>query len=165
MLKRLYDALTSADTAAVLSEAEAIVRSRLAGRAPWAPEKVLAECGLSPDLVPRSMILLERLAEVLQIDPGRLRGSDRIGDLLRVPVRALSDAAANTWRRRAGGDHVEVFGYDLMYLVETLSDREAWRLEWSRLEHPPRVEDEWIDRMMTLSVGEFLEYFAKTMPR
>ena len=61
------------------------------------------------------------------------------------------------------GDSVEVFGYDIMYLVETRSERRLWNLQRNLLERPPQSEDEWIDLIMTMTVGDFVTYFAKTM--
>ena len=50
-----------------------------------------------------------------------------------------------------------------MHVAETQSTREIWTARWESLEHPPRNEDEWIDRLLEMRVDEFVRFF--TAPR
>lgn len=163
MLRKILDVLLNSELADVQTKAREVVRSRLLDRTRLSVEEMLTDCSPPPELIPRAKTLLLGLADIIQVSAGHLRCSDVLGDLLRVPSEALGDAAATAWRKSGMGDSVEVFGYDIMYLVETRSERRLWNLQRNLLERPPQSEDEWIDLIMTMTVGDFVTYFAKTM--
>jgi hypothetical protein len=101
-----------------------------------------------------------QVGSVLGVDPGVFRAEDQLGVLLRGEADELPSIDSNQWRGAGLPMHVTVHSYDVMHLVETFSDRSKWKARWASLKKPPRNEEQWIDLILAMTMGEFLNFFA-----
>lgn len=148
----------------VLELAEQRVRSRLNERSSWDLRELVIAAGLPPSHVPSAQKLLADLGANIGLDVTKLRPDDRMSRLLRVARDELPEIAS-AWEKHGFGEYVEVFSYDIMHVVESLADPHRWRDKWQSLDSPPANEEEWLDRIMDMTVGAFLIYFVATMRR
>lgn len=137
------------------------VRERLAAHTPADVESLLTDAGTPDGLISAARALATRLGAVLDVDPRLLRASDQLGDLLRVRADELPSVSSLDWAEAGLKDSIVVFSYDIMHMVETQSDKAKWRAKWDSLTPPPRSEEAWIDLILSMSVGEFLSFFAE----
>jgi hypothetical protein len=140
--------------------AQARVRERLAQRVPRPTLDLLRDASLPVDLHSTATALVTRAGLVLGVDPCLLRAEDRLGEILRVDAEELPSIQPDEWRRAGLPMRVTVHSYDLMHLVETFSNRSKWKARWASIPGPPRNEEQWIDRILAMTVGEFLNFFA-----
>lgn len=139
------------------------VAGRLAVRSALAPAAILSECEVDELDKEAARSLLLELAGIVNVEPGHFRADDLLGKLLRVTREELDPApTADAWRRAGLTDQIEVFGYDIMSMVERLSTKAAWRRKWQELSPRPRSEEDWLNRIMSMTLGEFLRFFAAT---
>jgi hypothetical protein len=140
--------------------ARARVRQRFAQRASMATSDLLSSASIPVDLRGAATDLVTRVGSVLGVDPGTLRAEDRLGEVLRVNSEELPSIKSDDWGQAGLPMYIVVHTYDLMHLVETYSDRLKWKAKWASLPAPPRNEEQWIDLILVMTVGEFLSFFA-----
>jgi hypothetical protein len=100
--------------------------------------------------------LYVQLADLVGVPAEYLRPDEALQDLLAVRRTELVDVSDEDWELTGFTEQVQPHAYDLMYLFEHGSDRNAWRTEWNRLEPRPANEEQWIDHLMTLTVEQFV---------
>lgn len=137
------------------------MQERLAARTPAELGSLLTDAGTSQSFRSAATVLATRLGAVLEIDPKLLRANDQLGDLLRIHSDELPFVTSQEWAESGLEGSVVVCSYDIMHIVETQSDKAKWRAKWASLPAPPRNEEAWIDLILSMSVGEFLSFFAE----
>jgi hypothetical protein len=140
----------------IMGEAKRVVRERLRDRNDVSVIDLLLESGVPP--IPAAMNVAEGLARALGVAAGRLRPGDRLADLCRVSRQELGAVTDEVWSQSKFGEFAEVGSYDLMFLVETASASDGRTERWRTLEPAPKNEEEWLDRIMEMRVGEFLRF-------
>jgi hypothetical protein len=149
----------------ILRSAEAQVRQRLQTRPLLPAEAILLECQIKEETREPASKLLDQLGAVLGVEPGHLRPADRLGEILRVRKEELEPSPPEAaWRKAGLGTFVEVFSYEVMHTLERLSTQRGWSTKQRELEPRPGNEEEWLDRIMAMTLCEFLSFFADTMP-
>jgi hypothetical protein len=144
--------------------AKECVRQRLVLRPVTSIETILSECGVQSGREAAASRLFVGLGDVIGVEPGRLRPNDRMGELLRVRKEELGPGLSiRAWEKAGLKDFIEVFSYDIMYLVEKLSTRAGWNKKWGEFNPRPRNEEESIDRIMEMTLCEFLLFFSEAM--
>ena len=163
MLKHLTAILANRDLTDVMKLSADHARARVSQRESLSIDVLLNQCNLSPDLLPQSRDLLVRLGDALGIDPGRLRPSDHFATLFRIPHRDLGAKAAAVLARHQVADPVEVFGFEILHVLETASGKSKWTTQRLTLENPPNNEEQWLDTIMGMNLGQLLQFFAPAM--
>jgi len=144
--------------------AKECVRQRLVLRSETSVETILSECGVQQGREAAASRLLVGLGDIIDIEPGRLRPNDRLGELLRVSKEELGPGLSiGDWERAGLKNFIEVFSYDIIYLVEKLSTRAGWNKMWGELNPRPRNEEESINKIMGMTLCEFLLFFSEAM--
>lgn len=136
------------------------VQERMGERASLPPAALLQDAGIPGADWEAAATLLSGLGEVLGVDPNRLRAQDRLSEVLRVDSVELPGLGPDDWKRAGLTTHIVVFAYDIMHLVERFSDRRAWKKKWTSLPDPPRKEEDWVDLILEMRLGEFLAFFT-----
>ena len=163
MLKKLLDSISGKPLTEIEQQARTVIRERIGSRPPRTVDTVLIECGVTRELEPRARIILEPMAGMIGVDPGGLRSSDSLADLVGASRVDLPPSAAVLLDQHGIGDRIHVFSYELMYRLETLSTAEGWRRLHESLPSPPRDEEAWIDVIVSMDLCEFVKQFAPTL--
>lgn len=97
-----------------------------------------------------------QLAAIVGVDMDYLRPDDRLGDILRVEQTELPEDV-RPLLRKFGLDHfVRVQAFEILDHVERRMAKDRSILYRPPFVPSPRNEDEWIDRIMNMTVGELL---------
>lgn len=137
------------------------MRARLARRTPAEIASLLSDARTPLGTQPAAFGLATHLGEVLGVDPRMLRANDRLDDILRVRSDEVPEVSGREWTASGLKGSIVVCSYDIMHLVETSADQTKWRAKWASLGTPPRNEEAWIDIILSMSVGEFLNFFGE----
>lgn len=160
----LLNRLFAGDVKRLTAQAEQHVRERLDRRPIWPVDALLERSGVEARLRTRANLLLEMLATVLRVDPGTLRPDERLTEMLCVSGGALGPGSTEVLARYGPQEAIEVFGYDILHLLETKSDPELWTKQWSSLPSQPKGEDDRLDVILAMTLGEFLSFGAAMLP-
>jgi hypothetical protein len=97
-----------------------------------------------------------RLADLVGVPAEYLRPEETLQDLVTVRRDELPQVSDDDWTLAGFREQAQPYAYELLYLLEDGSDREAAREAWERLEPRPQTEEQWIDHLMTLTVEQFV---------
>jgi len=136
------------------------VRQRLAQRTEVAIPDLLEQAAVPSGLRDVATNLAIQLGRILGSEAGVLRADDRLDVLLRVDAQELPSISADEWGEARLKQRLIVHSYDIMHLVETFSDGDKWKQKWTTLAIRPQSEEQWIDLILVMTVGEFLNFFA-----
>ena len=103
-------------------------------------------------------ILLDELGKLIEVPIGSLAIEVKLHKILTVPMRDLDNSDLPAHAATEGV--IEPFTYDLIYILETLSDKKLWREKWIRTPGAPMKEEELADFIMGMNLMEFLSFFA-----
>ena len=136
------------------SAAKASVRAKLRDRedgqeSPTGPSKKE-----NPDEVK------QELSQILDVGVAYLRAGDRLRDILRIHRSELPANAQPLMEKLGLKDIADPFALDLLHYVEKRIGRDSTRLTRPAFRPPPRSEDEWIERIMDMTVAEFSSALA-----
>lgn len=107
---------------------------------------------------------LDRLQRDLRLDPYLMSPDETMADLFRIAREEMPVETAPAWEKLGFRTHVEPFAYDLMAAFEKSTDKAKALETWNSLTKPPRNEDQWIDLLMRMKVGEFVRFVVSMMP-
>lgn len=160
MLVRLLRKLTGADLTEAMAMATRLVQERLRNRGQIDLNELVAMCDLPEQHRDNAKLLLRRVAGVIGVSPECFRNGDRLGDLLRIEVGELDERSLAVLSSYGLQDRVEVFGYDMLQLLEKLCDDTVWARLHSVLPRRPTNEDEWLDAILAMDLCAFVRVFA-----
>ena len=133
--------------------AKARVRAKLRDR----------EGGASPTDLSRREIpneVKEELSELLDVDIAYLRAGDRLREILRIHRSELPADAQPLMEKLGLKDIADPFAIDLLHYVEKRIARDSTRLQRPAFRPQPNSEDEWIERIMDMTVAELSSALA-----
>jgi hypothetical protein len=163
MLTRMFHGLANTEFHQASAAAQRLARDRLASREPVPVDRLIEECRIEARFSSRASRLLRTIGEAIAIDPRLLRPDDRFGEILSVSHAELGPEASAVLTKNGITGPFEVHGYDLFDALEKIADTKEWIQQRAELSDPPQSEDEWLDRIMRMTVCEFVNYFAPTM--
>jgi hypothetical protein len=152
--------LANSDLTDAHAAAKEFARTRLASRPNIDLMQLLSDCGVE-GAVSLAEQLLNLVASLLSVSVGKLRSTDVLGEILRVPHADLDECARESLRAHKIGDPLEVGSYDFLATLDELIPSERWREVFSSFEIPPRSDEEWLDRIGEMSLGEFVRAFSR----
>jgi hypothetical protein len=100
------------------------------------------------------------LASIVGIEADYLRPDDRLGNIFRVDEQELPDDVRPVLRKFLSGDRIVVFGFEILALLERRIAMERSILERPLLLPAPKSEDEWMERLLGMTVEELLSVLA-----
>lgn len=139
------------------------VRTFLDARAPRQVHEIIREAGIQETTTGQAQTLLLILGEVLEVDFRLLRADDRLDHLLKVPAGLAEAGARMSHGQRRRDRPLDFFSLDLVERLALASDKRAWELARASLPHPPTSEESWADLLSTMTIREFLCFFAPTV--
>lgn len=146
-------------TASELSNAaKAHVRARLRDRPIVPVIQGVGEKGLA--LVPQTEALIQILAKLIGVDVNHLRIEDQLRETLRVHRNELPVSIQGLMTKVGLTDVIDPFSFDLLNFVEERISQDQRRLERPSFLPSPKDEEEWIDRIMDMTVAQFLQSLA-----
>ena len=144
-----------------LRAAESRVRERLGQRSTLEISAILDACLIPSGLRDQAGILLHALASAIQVDVGKLRHDDVLGELLRAEATELPNECADALKAHKLGSVVEVMWYEVIGKLEAVTAREAVGTQIvSFVGRLPRGEDGYIELMRTLRLARFVLLFS-----
>ncbi|MBX3134186.1 MAG: hypothetical protein KF689_12465 [Gemmatimonadaceae bacterium] len=146
-------------TTKLLRAAEAQVRERLRQR-PMIPlvESVVGSAGLEDESAVSS--LAAELAKVIGVEVGHLRPTETLRESLRVHRNELGSEIGKLMTKVGLDDVVDPFAFGLLDLVERKFREKPTRVESVFFAPAPKNEDEWVERILDLTVADFLRALA-----
>ena len=135
----------------VLMSAKARVRSRLANRSAVEPMTLRYANAQAPDVTS----ILRELSAIFGVDERQLRGADKFRDILRVHRSELPENIQDLFPSLGLTDHVDVFVLDLLHLLENRVGKKTSRLSSPAFIPVPTNEDEWVERILEMTIEEF----------
>ena len=93
---------------------------------------------------------------IIGIDPDHFRPDDRLGEILRVDRGDLPADVQSLLSRFGLRDHIIVGGARLLEHVESRTRSDRAILNQPPFVPTPRSEDEWMDRIMGMTIQQFL---------
>jgi hypothetical protein len=130
----------------VISAVERIVRSRVQARSQGTND--------SGDRLDRNSEPPHCLADIIGVDPTLLHEDERIGEILRVDKRDLSEKDYSFLRQTWGTDFAVAHAVALLDVLEKAAGRDESILDWPQFQPPPHNEGEWIERILGLTVAQ-----------
>ena len=97
---------------------------------------------------------------MIGVDADHLRPTDRLGDIFRVDATELPQDMRPLLRKFVSGDHMRVFGFEVFDLLERRIAQNRSILEKPPFVPTPKSEDEWMERIMGMTVAELLSVLA-----
>jgi len=140
--------------------ARRLVRKRLSQGGRKTPAEIVDAWSIAPIQANNALVLLEALESILEAPFGNLAPDDRLGYVFRVKLTDLPEISERVWKDTGLRQTVEVFGTDILYVVETKSTKSWWSSRREKLTPPPNNDDQWINAIMDMSAKQFLEFFA-----
>lgn len=139
----------------LLKAAGTRVRERLSQR-PMVPlvEQVAGDS--EAEQVRAISALAGELSKVIGVDARHLRASETLRESLRVRREELASEIGELMPRVGLGDVVDPFAFDLLDLVEQRFREKPSRVERAAFAPKPQNEDEWVERILDLTVADFL---------
>lgn len=146
------------DRLSLQEKARAVIRERLVQLPPQhSLESFIANC-VSVDDRAKARLLLEEISKSLQVPIDSLAFDARLREVLRVPVSELGKT--DSPRGQPSPEYVEPFTYDLLHVLEKLSDKKSWEEQWKAKPELPRNEEALADFVMEMNPAELLRFFA-----
>jgi hypothetical protein len=140
----------------LIAAAEAIVVARLRGRTRQA---LLDSSKLQ--LGNRQLEMLAdaaaQLSAIIGVDTDYLRFEDKLGAILRVNDDELPADIRPLLRKFAFPDFIVVHGLEIFDYLERSTARNRRMLSHPAFIPLPQTEDEWIDRIMSMTISDLLE--------
>lgn len=109
-----------------------------------------------PEQVAAMSALAGELSRVIGVDASYLRASETLREPLRVRREELASEIGELMPRVGLGEVVDPFAFDLLELVERRFREKPSRVERAAFSPMPKNEDEWIERILDLTVADFL---------
>ena len=135
------------------------VRERLQGRPRMSiVGSVLSECGSAGS--PGIATLADALSTMIGIDIDYLRPDETLREALRVHRDELSDDVRDLFSVVGLQDVIDPFALALLDLVEERIREDPSRLQRAAFVPLPSDEDEWVERILGMTVSEFLKALA-----
>ena len=156
MLGRLF----ASDLKALVNRAKQEARRHLLTRTVTSIDELIDSCELRTEYRTAACELLTALGRTLKLDPGVLRANDILGSCFTIEGERLGTGATVVLRKYGPQTGIEVFGEDILHVLEVRIDPALWDTLSSSLPGPPRNDDDWIDLIMGFTVAEFLRHFA-----
>ena len=100
------------------------------------------------------------LATIVGVEAVHLRPDDRLRDILRVHRTDLPPDAQPLMERLGLRDIADPFAIDLLHYVENRIGRDSARLRRGPFTPQPQNEEEWIERIMGMTVAELSSALA-----
>lgn len=139
----------------VAAAAKDRVRHRLQQRSRSPLTHLLSAVGDEVDQ-PSLLKAAQEFAAVVGVDVECFRPNDRLGELLRVKRDELPTSVHAVLPRLGLSDVVDPYAFDLLHFVEQRVGRDRKKLSRPAFLPMPASEEEWIERISTLSVAELL---------
>ncbi|MDB4884652.1 MAG: hypothetical protein JWN79_90 [Gemmatimonadetes bacterium] len=133
----------------VINAAKDVVRRKLRTRSPI-PFSIADDDGA----------VAGNIAALIGIAPEYLRGADTIGTILRVQREELPPEMQQMLAQIGLRDHVSPFALDLLAFVEAAIGRERGKLQHVAWIPLPSSDDEWVERIMSMSITEIAHALA-----
>lgn len=146
--------------ARLIAAAEQVVRTRLRQRSPAAPVSTVSRGGASSE----GEAVTQWFASMIGVGTEHLRDDDRLGDILRVQRSELPEDVRPLLEKFGLGDFVSVYGFEILDHVEDRTAKDRSIIARAPFVPLPRSEDEWMDRIMSMTVGELLTALAGDAP-
>ena len=143
----------------LIATAERIVQARLSTRPNIALVKSVQAQGSERSLTALD-VEAEKLARCIGVDSGQLRPDDRLGEILRVYEGELPPHARPLLRKFGHSDHILIGGFAILDHVEQRMAEVRSIVRERPFVPSPKSEDEWMDRIMGMTVGELLTVLA-----
>jgi hypothetical protein len=140
--------------------ARRLVRERLSQGERKTPADIISAWSIAPMQANSARVLLEALEATLEVPFGNITPDDRLGHVFRVRLIDLPEISEQVWKNTGLHQTLEVFGTDILYVVEKQSTKPWWSSRHRALNPSPKNEDQWIDAIMNMSARQFLEFFA-----
>ncbi|GAC1418074.1 MAG: hypothetical protein NVSMB53_17110 [Gemmatimonadaceae bacterium] len=144
-------------TTRLLESAAALVRERLRHRPPTETSEVGKESGAALRNGSRAD-LLEEFALIIGVEASCLRLDDRLQDALRVERHELPADHQRLMSKLGLRDVIQPFAIDLLDFVEQRIGNDHARL--ARFQPWPKNEDEWIDRILGMTIADLIDALA-----
>ena len=141
-------------------EAKKIIQSRFNNRSSKSLHEIIENSNLQAVTKANAILLLKRFGSTLKIEPGKFRHDDSLSKILTVGKDEFTNLDESTWQKLGCDNYLQVFTYEIFYLVESISDIQKWNFTWSQMENAPENEDEWIDFILSLNLQQFLGFFS-----
>ena len=100
--------------------------------------------------------VLREFADLIGVEVGHLRASDKLSDLLRVHRSAVGPDLQSLMQQVGVQEELDPFGFELLALVERRVGQNPARLQHPWFQPLPKDEDEWIQRIGAMTVTEFV---------
>lgn len=133
-----------------ISTAKNGLRKQASALRPYSVSEFLQNAGIADD-DHRAHALLRVLAGVLEVEPDKLAHDYPMRDLLVISI----DSDGNNQSQA-----IDPFSCELLEKVVALSDKRLWDKKWSDQPELPRNEEDLLDLITKMSVGEFLRFFS-----
>lgn len=139
-------------------KARAFIRERLAQLPPQhSLESFVLNC-VPLEHWAKARFLLEEISKSLNVPIDSLTFDTKLRDVLRVSVSELGDIERRN--EQPHPQYVEPFTYDLLHVLERVSDKKSWEERWNAKPELPRNEEALADFVMEMTPAEFLSFFA-----
>lgn len=133
-----------------VSTARNRLRKQASALRPYSVSEFLKDAGLAED-DHRAHALLGVLAGMLEVEPDKLAHNYQMRDLLVISIDSDGQNQQQT---------IDPFSCELLEKVVALSDKRLWDQKWSDKPELPRIEEDLLDFITKMSVGEFLRFFS-----
>ncbi len=144
----------------LLQTAKAVVREKLTKRGEYPVEQLLIDCNIPENYRSESLFLIKRIGELLGQTKNKLLPDELLSTILRVKKIEFSPSQYNAWEKEGLLEYIEVFGDDILAIVEKYSVPKKWESAWECKNAPPKNDDEWIDFILSIEFCKFLHFFA-----
>jgi hypothetical protein len=139
----------------VFRAAKDLIRSKLRERGEAPANEDLRSVPLSSQNQ-KALTLPQELADVIGVEIECLRLDDKFGDILSVHSRDLSEDIQRLMKQIGLTDSIDPFGLDLLHFIEKRGGGDESRLRRPAFLPLPSDESEWIERIMEMTVRQFL---------
>lgn len=126
------------------------LRKQAAALRSYSVSEFLKDAGLAED-DHRAHALLGALADMLEVEPDKLAHPYPMRDLLVISVDLDGQNQPQI---------IDPFSCQLLEKVVALSDKRLWDQKWNETPGLPRNEDDLMDLIAKMNVGEFLRFFS-----
>jgi hypothetical protein len=137
-----------------------VARRRLESRSTRDPRSELESRGITAKDLNSALELWSAVANVFGVEAGKLHPDDSLAAICRLKREDLTEIDEALWKRTGFGEFVEIHSYDLMHHAEKAASRQGWNRIRETFHPSPNTEEEWIDRIMSMTVMEYVEMFS-----
>jgi len=129
-----------------LTSAQALIKERLKAREELSRDRLLKPLA-SEDQKRFMWAVMEGVAGLLGVEPGRLRSEECLDDILTV--------------QQNDAQHVSVLTDEALTVVEKQLDRKRWTSVQQEMNPPPDSEDDWTDALFKLPLRDLAGLMAR----